>query len=184
MKIFRSGTFVALLLALAAVASAQQTTGTLTGRLQDSQGLALPGVNVTVTGQQGAKSAVSDTDGSFRIPFLTPGTYDVRAELQGFKTVEQRGVSVSLGQVTTVNMQLEVGGLTEVVQVTGTTAIVDTTSTTTGAVLSAELLQRVPVGRRFTDTLYLAPGVSSSGAAGSANPSDVWFVGPGQPLCG
>ncbi|HVG84801.1 MAG TPA: TonB-dependent receptor [Vicinamibacterales bacterium] len=171
MKIFRSGTFVALLLALAAVASAQQTTGTLTGRLQDSQGLALPGVNVTVTGQQGAKSAVTDTDGSFRIPFLTPGTYDVRAELQGFKTVEQRGVSVSLGQVTTVNMQLEVGGLTEVVQVTGSTAIVDTTSTTTGAVLTAELMQRVPVGRRFTDTLYLAPGVSSSGAAGSANPS-------------
>ena len=95
----------------------------------------------------------------------------MRAELQGFKTVEQRGVTVSLGQTTTVNLQLEVGGLTEVVQVTGTTAVVDTTSTTTGAVLSAELLQRVPVGRRFTDALYLAPGVSNSGAAGTANPS-------------
>ena len=171
MKIFRSGIFVALWLALAGVASAQETTGTLTGRLQDSQGLALPGVNVTITGQQGAKTAVSDPDGSYRFPFLTPGSYDVRAELQGFKTVEQRGVTVSLGQTTTVNMQLEVGGLTEVVQVTGTTAVVDTTSTTTGAVLSAELLQRVPVGRRFTDALYLAPGVSSSGAAGTANPS-------------
>ena len=171
MKIFRSGIFVAVWLALVGVASAQETTGTLTGRLQDSQGLALPGVNVTITGQQGAKTAVSDPDGSYRFQFLTPGSYDVRAELQGFKTVEQRGVTVSLGQTTTVNMQLEVGGLTEVVQVTGTTAVVDTTSTTTGAVLSAELLQRVPVGRRFTDALYLAPGVSNSGAAGSANPS-------------
>ena len=54
---------------------------------------------------------------------------------------------------------------------TGSTAVVDTTSTTTGAVLSADLLQRVPVGRRFTDALYLAPGVSSSGSAGTANPS-------------
>ena len=53
-------------------------------------------------------------------PFLTPGIYDVRSELQGFKAVEQRAVTVSLGQTTTVNMQLEVGGLTEVVQVTGT----------------------------------------------------------------
>ena len=58
---------------------------------------------------------------SFRMPFLTPGIYDVRAELQGFKAVEQQAVTVSLGQTTTVNMQLEVGGLTEVVQVTGTT---------------------------------------------------------------
>ncbi len=171
MKILRSGICVAFWLALVGVASAQETTGTLTGRLLDSQGLALPGVNVTVTGSQGVKIAVSDPDGSYRVPFLTPGSYDVRAELQGFKTVEQRGVTVSLGQTTTVNLQLEVGGLTEVVQVTGTTAVVDTTSTTTGAVLSAELLQRVPVGRRFTDALYLAPGVSNSGAAGTANPS-------------
>lgn len=171
MKIFRSGIFVALWLALVGVASAQETTGTLIGRLQDSQGLALPGVTVTVTGPQGVKSAVSDADGSYRVPFLTPGVYDVRAELQGFKTVEQKGTTVSLGQTTTVNLQLEVGGLTEVVQVTGTTAIVDTTSTTTGAVISAEMLQTVPVGRRFTDALYLAPGVSNSGAAGTANPS-------------
>jgi outer membrane receptor protein involved in Fe transport len=171
MRIFRSGIFVALWLALVGVASAQETTGTLTGRLQDSQGLALPGVTVTATGGQGAKSAVSDADGTYRIPFLTPGSYDVRAELQGFKTVEQRGATVSLGQTTTVNLQLEVGGLTEVVQVTGTTAIVDTTSTTTGAVISADMLQTVPVGRRFTDALYLAPGVSNSGAAGTANPS-------------
>jgi hypothetical protein len=171
MKIFRSGIFVALCLALVGVASAQVTTGTLIGRLQDSQGLALPGVTVTATGPQGAKSAVSDADGTYRVPFLTPGTYDVKAELQGFKTVEQKGATVSLGQTTTVNLELEVGGLTEVVQVTGTTAVVDTTSTTTGAVMSAELLQRVPVGRRFTDALYLAPGVSNSGAAGTANPS-------------
>jgi hypothetical protein len=171
MKTLRCVTFVALWLATVGVAAAQDTTGALTGRLQDPQGLPLPGVAVTATGQQGAKSAVTDPDGTYRIPFLTPGSYDVKAELQGFKTAERRGVTVSLGQTNTVNFELEVGGLTEVVQVTGSTVVVDTSSTTTGAVLSADLLQRVPVGRRFTDALYLAPGVSSSGAAGTANPS-------------
>ena len=171
MKTFISGAFVTLWLVMAGVASAQDTTGSLTGRLEDSQGLALPGVTVTATGQQGAKTAVTDADGAYRIPFLTPGSYDVKAELQGFKAAERRAVSVSLGQVTTVNLALEVGGLTEVVTVTGSTAVLDTSSTTTGAVLSADLISRVPVGRRFTDALYLAPGVSSSGSAGTANPS-------------
>ena len=114
---------------------------------------------------------MTDADGSYRIPFHDPGSYVVKAELQGFKTAERSAVTVSLGSVTTVNLELEVGGLTEVVQVTGTTVVVDTTSTTTGAVLSAEMLQRVPVGRRFSDTLYLAPGVSSGGQVGAANPS-------------
>jgi hypothetical protein len=162
---------VAVWLALVGVASGQQTTGNLAGRLVDGQGLAVPGATVTITGPQGARTVVSDGEGNFQAPFLVPGSYDVRAELQGFKTVERRAVTVSLGQTTNVNLVLEVGGLTEVVQVTGTTSVVDTTSTTTGAVLSADLLQRVPVGRRFTDALYLAPGVSSSGAAGTANPS-------------
>ena len=73
--------FVALL-ALMGTASAQETTGTLTGKLVDTQGLAVPGATVTVTGQQGSKSFVSDEEGRFSAPFLTPGNYDVRAELR------------------------------------------------------------------------------------------------------
>ncbi|MEZ5292021.1 MAG: TonB-dependent receptor [Vicinamibacterales bacterium] len=171
MSIRVSAVLVALGLALSVTASAQETTGTLSGKLVDAQGLALPGVSVTVTGPQGSKAYVTDAEGMFRASFLTPGTYEVRAELQGFKAVERRGISVSLGQTTTLTLSLEVGGLTETVQVVGTSSIVDTKSTTTGAVISSELLAKVPVGRRFTDTLYLAPGVSSSGSAGTANPS-------------
>jgi outer membrane receptor protein involved in Fe transport len=152
------------------VASAQETTGTLEGRITDTQGLAVPGATVTVTGPQGAKSFVTDGEGRFQAPFLTPGRYDVRAELQGFKVADITGVTVSLGQTSSVNVKMEVGGLTETVEVIGATNVVDTTSTTTGAVLDSEFLARVPVGRRFTDTLYLAPGVSSTNV-GRANPS-------------
>ncbi|MEZ5283451.1 MAG: carboxypeptidase regulatory-like domain-containing protein [Vicinamibacterales bacterium] len=170
MRIRTSAMFVALWIALVSVASAQ-TTGTLAGRLVDSQGLAIPGATVTVSGPQGARTFVSDGEGRFNAPFLVPGNYDVRAELQGFKVVDIKGVAVSLGQTSTVNVTMEVGGLTETVEVTGSTVIVDTQSTTTGAVLTSELLQKVPVGRRFSDTIYLAPGVSSGGSVGSANPS-------------
>ena len=168
-----SAILMALLLALvgASAASAQETTGTLTGKLTDTQGLAVPGATVTVNGPQGSKSFTTDADGRFNAPFLTPGTYTVRAELTGFKAVDITGISVQLGQSTDVGIKMEVGGLTETISVVSSQVIIDSSSTTTGAVLSSELLSRVPVGRRFSDALYLAPGVSSSGSAGRANPS-------------
>ena len=168
-----SAILMALLIALvgAVTASAQETTGTLTGKLTDTQGLAVPGATVTVTGPQGARSFTTDTDGRFNAPFLTPGTYSVRAELTGFKAVDVTGVSVQLGQTTDLALKMEVGGLTETISVVSSQVVIDASSTTTGSVLSSELLERVPVGRRFSDALYLAPGVSSSGSAGTANPS-------------
>jgi hypothetical protein len=167
---FTSAILVALLV-VSGVASAQETTGSLTGRLVDGQGLVVPGATVTVTGPQGARSFVSDGEGRFNAPFLTPGVYNVRAELQGFKAVQVDAITVSLGQNTDIALTMEVGGLTETVQVVSSAVVVDTRSTTVGATLTSEMLTRIPVGRRFSDTLYLASGVASSGSAGKANPS-------------
>ena len=171
MKIRVSAIFVALWLAVVGSVSAQETTGTLSGKLTDGQGLALPGVTVTVSGTQGAKSFITDGEGVFRASFLVPGSYDIRGELAGFKSVEQKGVPVSLGQTTSLTLKLDVGGISETVSVTGTNVIINTASTTTGAVMTSEMLATVPVGRRFTDTLYLAAGVSSGGSVGRSNPS-------------
>ena len=161
-------------LAMALFASplfAQGTTGTISGRIVDPQGLPVPGAVVTVTGPQGMKSTVSGGDGRFNVPFLTPGNYSVRAELQGFKAVEQKDVNVGLGQTADVPLKMEVGGVTETVQVTGTTPVVDVSSTTVGATLTTSELAQIPVGRRVADVMYLAPGVSSSGMVGRMNPS-------------
>jgi outer membrane receptor protein involved in Fe transport len=166
----RFALLLALVLALPAVARSQ-TTGTLGGRIVDAQGLAVPGVTVTITGAQGSKTGTTDAEGRFSIPFLTPGRYDVKAELTGFKTVEQKGLTLALGQTLDVPLKLEVGGVTETVQVVGATDIVNVNTTTTGANITSDLLERVPVGRDLGSTLYLAPGVSSSSTAGHANPS-------------
>jgi hypothetical protein len=155
----------------AAAVSAQETTGTVRGRVVDPQGLPLPGVTVTVIGPQGEKTAQTDTDGRFNIAFLTPGAYTVRAELQGFKAREQERVAVSLGQTVDVPMSLELGPLTETVNITGSVPVINTATTTTGEVISSAAVTQFPVGRRVSDVTYLAPGVSSSGTAGSANPS-------------
>ena len=99
--------FVVMLeLAMASVAAAQETTGTIAGRLLDAQGLAVPGVTTSVTGPQGARTTVTDAEGRYTMPFLVPGTYNVKAQITGFKTVEQRDVQVQLGRTADVSATL------------------------------------------------------------------------------
>ena len=165
----------ALLLLLASVgfAAAQETTsGSITGEVTDAQGAPVPGATVTVTSDQGSKTFVTDAEGRFFAPYLTPGMYSVKVELTGFTRVEQKGINVRLGQRTTLTgLTLKVGGLEEVVEVVGAAPVVDVTSTTAGGTLDSEQLRHLPVGRNFTQTLYLVPGVSDSSGVGNANPS-------------
>ena len=166
-----SAFLVACAVAFTGLASAQELGGTISGRVLDQQKLAVPGVTVTVTGPQGSRTAVSDADGRFTIPFLTPGSYDIRAELQGFKSFEQKAINVSVGQVADIPVGMQVGGVAETISVTAESPLINTRSTTTGSVMDTDALRNFPVGRTFAQTLYLTPGVSSSGTAGAANPS-------------
>jgi hypothetical protein len=166
---------VSLLLVLAPAplpAWAQETTsGSLGGRVSDAQGLAVPGAAVAVSSSQGVKTYVTDADGRFFAPYLTPGTYAIRVELQGFQPTEQRNIELRLGQRLDVPIVLQVGTLQQDVRVVADTPIVDTASSTAGTTLRSDTLNRVPIGRKFTDALYIAPGVSSGGGTGEANPS-------------
>ena len=132
---------IAVLLAGTISVFGQETTGTMTGQVVDAQGLAIPGVTVTITGTQGAKTVVSDGEGRFDVPFLTPGKYAVKAELQGFQTVEQRDITLSLSQTVSLPLKMQVGALTESVQVVGAPDIIDTKTTTSGANISSDRSQ-------------------------------------------
>ena len=172
MKIVRWMVVWAVVAGSAVSARAQETTtGSIGGQVTDQQGGVLPGVTVTVSAGQGAQTFVSDEQGRFFAPFLTPGTYVVRAELQGFRSAEQRNVEVRLGQRAELNLKLTIGGVAETVEVTGSRAVVDTTNTTVGANIDSQMLARIPVNRTLADTMYLAPGVSSGGGTGRSNPS-------------
>src|SRR5262245_47290083 len=91
-------------LVLAALPVFAQTTGRITGQIVDTSGSAVPGVAVTATSPQlqGSLTATTDSNGHFRFPSVPPGTYKVRAELAGFKIVEQAGVQVGMDKTVTL----------------------------------------------------------------------------------
>jgi hypothetical protein len=162
---------LALLLAAHQTSAQETTSGSLHGRVADAQNLAVPGATVSVTSGEGTRTYVTDAEGRFFAPYLTPGSYTVRAELQGFRPTEQRNIELRLGQRLELAIVLRVGDVKEEVDVLGAAAVVDTTSTTAGTTLRSDVLNRVPIGRRFTDALYIAPGVTSGGGTGAANAS-------------
>jgi hypothetical protein len=168
---FRLSAFVGILSCVGAAYAQETTSGSIAGTAVDTQGAAMPGATVTITSPQGTKTYHTDTNGRFFAPYLTPGDYSVRVELTGFSPVEQKNIAVRLGQRVSLDFTMKVGQISETVEVVGAAPTVDTTTTTIGGVLDSDTLNKLPVGRAFTDTLYLLPGVSDSSYAGSANPS-------------
>jgi outer membrane receptor protein involved in Fe transport len=166
--------FVALLAAVALTlppATAQElTTGTLAGKVSDPAGKPIAGAVIITTSQYGTRTADTDADGEYILPFLRPGTYTVRVEAPGgFNTVIQNEVVVSLNQRSVLNFTLE-PGKTETVTVTGQSPLVDPTSTSSGTNLKYDdFAGAVPLGRSFTDTYAVAPGVVSGLGTGDGN---------------
>jgi hypothetical protein len=98
-------TALALLL-FATSALAQLQTGNLYGEVTDNQGAALPGVTVTVMGGPAPQVQITDAEGRFRFMGLTPGHYEVQAELEGFSTFVDRNVPVTVGRNTSLALTM------------------------------------------------------------------------------
>jgi hypothetical protein len=138
-------------------------TATLTGAVTDSSGAVLPGVTVTASSEAvlgGTRTTVTDENGVYRFPALPPGTYIVKIELSGFRTVTH-DARLQLGQTITVDVRLEPGGVTETVEVVGAPPTVDVKSSAAQKNLTEEVLEFIPYGSRFgPDAIKLAPGVN------------------------
>ena len=139
-------------LSLAALAGAQSTAinGTIEGVVRDTTGAVLPGVTVNVVNvDTGAQRTVSSgSDGSYRALLLPLGTYRVRAELQGFKATERTGVSLSAGQTAVLNFALEVGGIEEVVSVSGEAPVAEPGKIDLGRTISETEIKNLPLVSR------------------------------------
>src|SRR5437763_8424597 len=158
---------VAVLVSLLAAGSAhaQQGTGELRGRVVDAQNAVLPGVNVVAKNEATGmfREIVAGPGGSFFMRALTPGSYEVNAELSGFKKYQRKGVRVEVGKTQSVDVQLEIGGIEQEVTVTAESPLVDTTTKQLGGSVQAQELQDVPsLNRNFTSYLSLLPGVTAT----------------------
>ena len=154
-------------------AFAQETTsGTIEGTVLDAEGMPLPGVTVTLTSSQGPRTKTTDADGRFVFAQLSTDMYGLRAQLPGFNTVERKDLDVRLGSRLRVDVVMS-AGIQENIEVIGQAPVVDLSTTTTGATFNSDMMRRIPVGRNFSSTLALAPGVVASGipGAGESNPS-------------
>ena len=147
-------------LTLAPLTAAAQQTGALSGRVTDTDGLALPGVTVEARADVLPVPRVSITagNGDYRLPALPPGTYTVTFALAGMQTVT-REARVQLQQTTVVDATLGVAGLTEVVTVTAGASLIDRSSSAISSSVSSEQIMALPVGQEYRDLVKLIPGV-------------------------
>jgi hypothetical protein len=140
--------FVKRLIALSAfsfmtIASyAQIGTSTLTGRVSDSTGAVVPGVNVTVVqpSTNFTFNATTNSDGLYRVQSLQPGAYRITFEAAGFKKSVREDVELRTGDTLAVDMALQVGNVSESIEVTGAVALLETETSATGTVMSGNVL--------------------------------------------
>src|SRR6185312_5454394 len=143
--------------------SAQSNTASILGTVVDSSGATVPGATVTVTSTTTtiAQSAVTDARGRYVVPTLAVGRYDVKAELQGFQTVIQQGVDLTVGSERVVDFTLPVGQLSEAVTVQASAPQVETTTTQLSNLVDETQMRALPLnGRNVEQLVLLAPGVS------------------------
>jgi hypothetical protein len=153
---------IGALLAPLSTARAQQQTGEVFGKVTDQSGAVLPGVAVTLSGPillQPLTAVTSDT-GTYQFPRLGVGTYSVRFDLGGFKTVVYDGVRVTVGFSAQVNGQMNVSTVEETVTVTGASPVVDTRDTGTKQTFTEEALQGIPSARDPWVVLQQTAGIA------------------------
>jgi hypothetical protein len=156
---------LALMLVFCASAFAQETRGTISGRVLDEQGGAMPGVSVTITnvGTNVSTTLTTNSTGYYQAPLLLPGNYRVTAELQGFKTSVRSGVILAVAQQATVDLTLGVGSISETVTVSGEAPILETGVLTTGQNLDRRSVESLPMFSNMPVLLTrFVPGVNSS----------------------
>src|SRR5262245_39369310 len=157
---------VALAIVSAAVLSvnaiAQQTNGTILGRVLDAQGAAVPGVSVTAKNPETGftRTVVSDEAGTYRLNALPVGQYEITVELSGFNTVERKGLVVSVGQTLTVDFELRVANVAETITVTAASPMIESTVSSVGGVVDIGRIESLPLnGRQFANLAATIPGV-------------------------
>ena len=151
-------------LALAATfAAGQATNGSITGIVTDAQNAAVPNATVTLTnsGTGISRSVTTNDSGSYTIGSLIPGTYEVKVGNAGFKTKVQSNVLLETGALLKLDLRLEVGQVSERIEVTAAAPIMQTQEASVAGVVTTSQLERIPVnGRNFTRLIVMMPGVS------------------------
>ena len=157
----------------------QSTFGMIEGRVTDATGGALPGASVTITNTRtgATRVVVTNVEGLYRAPNLSPSDYDVRVELVGFQAVVQQGVRLSVSKTLSLPFKLGLESMSETVTVTGERPLVRTADAEIGQTIESQRVEGLPINSRdFSRLALLSPGAKmvTSGVA------DMMFNGTDQ----
>jgi hypothetical protein len=155
-----------LVLLVAGPAGAQEIRGNINGVVEDASGV-VPGAMVRITNVETSQTQqlITSDRGYFEALLLNPGTYAVRVELAGFKTLTQTGISLAVGQTLSLTLKLEVGQLTEQIEVRGEAPLIDTTTVSSGQNFDRRLVEALPMFSNMPIMLSrFTPGVAPAEA--------------------
>jgi hypothetical protein len=144
-------------------AYAQVAGATLTGTVKDSSGAVIPNAQVVITDVDTGviREVSSGSAGLYAGPNLLPGNYEIRVTAQGFRIQVQRGITLTVGSQQVLDITMQVGQITQTVEVTGEAPSVELTSSAISAEVSATTVRELPLnGRSWSDLAILQPGVS------------------------
>lgn len=153
----------------AAICWGQGTRGTITGTIEDESGGVVPGVEITArntaTGLE--RKVLSSGDGSYRVPDLPFGVYELKAEMPGFKRAVVSHIEVAVAQTVSLDLVLQVGTPSEEITVVGGASVVKRETSQLGEVIDHDKVLGLPLnGRNFTQLARLVPGVTAFGGGG------------------
>src|SRR5881296_3700656 len=151
------------ILALSVSPAPAQTDGSISGVIRDASGAVIPGAMVTVTNPatNQVRSAISNEAGVYNFPVLQPGKYNIKVELPGFRTITQNDVELQIQQSARIDFTLQVGDVSQTVEVSGTAALIATENATVGTVIENKRIVEMPLnGRNFLQLVSLSPNVS------------------------
>jgi hypothetical protein len=138
-----------------------QSTATLQGTVTDSKGDLVPNASVTVRNRSTSfeRTTQTDTDGNYQLAALPVGVYTIEVKVEGFKTQVVDNVTVEVARTVVQNFQLDVGAISEQVQVSSDVPVIETATTSVGTVINQRTVQEIPLnGRHFVDLGLLIPG--------------------------
>jgi len=179
---------LALLCLVASLAPAQEFRATISGRIIDASGGAVPNAKIQAvnTANNETSSATSDTSGGYTIPFLRPGAYKLTVTAAGFKQFNRENLTLEVGRVIGIDVALEVGAVTESINVTTDQALLETQTASRVGMVSALQVAEMPLNSRNPYILgAMMSGVTFRGAAIWQRPFDngaiaEWSVNGGR----
>src|SRR6058998_3981426 len=166
--------FIWFMVFLSVLPAVAQTQASISGVIHDPTSAVIPGVTVTVTNPATnfVRTAISNDAGVYNVPSLQPGRYNMKVDLPGFRTITQNDVELQIQQSARLDFTLQVGEVSQTVEVAGTAALIATENATVGTVIENKRIVDLPLnGRNFLQLVSLSPnvsfGFSSAGQAGS-----------------